>query len=155
VKKLLPAALVAAAVSGCGHAALPSAQQTTAQAVAAKAASTKFQPIIQYITANGQMGHSFVAPPNYPIRLQAYAIGDGPLTFNWSGWGVVMGYGDWATWVTPMIPGTYTIQLQARDNHGGMAWDTIWFTVRNRAAFAAAEVSDADKASAKGPKPQN
>ena len=151
MKKLLPAAIVAAVVSGCGtHAAVPTAQAPASKAVAAKA-DTKFQPIIQYVTANGQMGHSFVAPPNYPIRLQAYAMGDGPLTFNWSGWGVVMGYGDWATWVTPMIPGTYTIQLQVRDTHGGFAWDTLWFQVRNRSGLAPAELTDADKANAKGP----
>ncbi|MDB5097918.1 MAG: hypothetical protein JWM80_2339 [Cyanobacteria bacterium RYN_339] len=151
MKKLLAAALLAAAVSGCGtHAAAPAAQAPAAKAVTAQA-STKFQPIIHYITANGQMGQSFIAPPNYNIRLQAYATGDGPLTFNWQGWGIIMGFGDWANWVTPMMPGTYTVQLQARDNHGGLAWQTLWFTIRQRATLAPTELSAADKASAKGP----
>lgn len=157
MRKLIPAALAAVFVAGCGLA--PKAQapvrpQGFPQAAKTKAADKFLR--ITYVTANGLMGTSFKAPPNYWVRLQAYHSGDWNAQLDWT-WrafgGFMSGFNDRATWTTPGFEGTYTVDVQVRDRNNGWDWKTLYFQIEKDATgFEAIELSDEEKAAAKGPR---
>jgi hypothetical protein len=153
VKKLLLVALTAMTLAGCGTSrpnatVAPAANHTNA--LAAKSAE-RFPPMIQYVTANGMMGYSFVAPPNYPMQFMCWATGDGFLNYTWQAWGPIFGMNQYANWTTPYQPGNYNVQVWVRSQTGEATWANIYVQVRPQAKLAVQEMSDADKETAKKP----
>ncbi len=154
MRKLIAAATASLLVAGCGTAHMakaPVRQGQTAQAAKAKANDAFLR--ITYITANGLMGTSFTAPPNYQVRLRAYTTADwnAQLDWNWRAFGPIFGFNDSATWTTPSFDGTYTVDVQVRNRDNGWDWKTLYFRVQKNAKLAEAELDEADKAAAEGP----
>lgn len=157
MRKLIPAALLVAFVAGCGMspaAKAPVRAAGKAQA-ASQAADSRFLHI-SYITANGQMGTSFDAPPNLYVRFRAYTSApyNAQLDWTWRAFGGFMnGFNDQATWTTPSFDGTYTVDVQVRDRQSGWDWKTLYFRIKRDATeFTATTLSDAEKAKAQGPR---
>ncbi len=147
MKKLLSLAVLATALAGCGNI-HPLANAVGAAGVRAQNVQS-FPPVIEYVTANGIMGMSFTAPPNCPITFMCWATGSSPLTYQWTGWGPILGFGQTANWTSPMTAGTYDLQVWVRDMQGMSAWRDIWVQVQPQAqALATANLSAADKANA-------
>lgn len=154
MRKLLAVATASLFLAGCGM--TPSAQapaRTSRPAQAAKAPAADAFLRITYITANGLMGSSFTAPPNHRVRLRAYTSADwnAQLQWTWRAWGPIFGFNDTADWTTPMMDGTYTVDIQVRDRDNGWDWKTLYFRVQKDAALEATELTDAEKARARGP----
>lgn len=147
MRKLLPAALVLAVVAGCGVSPTSKAPVRAASKVAAQQAD-KFLHI-SYVTANGMMGTSFEAPPNHYIRLQAYtsAPWNAQLNWTWRSFGsFINGFNDRATWTTPPIEGSFTVDVQVRDKDNGFDWTTLYFQIKKQAAGVKA-VTEGDRGS--------
>lgn len=144
MKKLLIAALAATALAGCGTHATPLATTAKAGVAAAKSADRAL-PVIMYVTANGNMGTSFVTPPNFPIRLQCYAMGDSFLTYTWNAWGPIFNFGPTATWTSPSMPGMYTVQVYVHNQQGQQVYTNLWFQVQPGARLDATSFSETQK----------
>lgn len=151
MKKLLPFVFAAATLAGCGsHPVAPASAVrpgvTTAQAAKSDA---RFPLTIQYVTANGMMGTSFTAPPNYPIQFYCYTMGSGMLQFIWNAFGPIFNFGAQANWTTPSTEGLYTVQVwvSSMETHE-QAFQTLYVNIRNNAKLGITTLTDAEKATA-------
>lgn len=157
MRKLIAAATAALLVAGCGTALNQKAPARQAGPMAAKTTIAKPKAPtdaflrITYVTANGLMGSSFTAPPNYHVRLRAYTTADfnAQLDWTWRAWGPIFGFREEATWTTPMMDGTYTVDVQVRDRDNGWDWKTLYFRIQKDAKLAEAALTEAEKAAAK------
>lgn len=149
MNKLIPAAVAALLLAGCGTQRPVAPTSVQAQRPVVRSTDGKYMPIIHWITANGAIGHSFSAPPNQRIRFECMATGQGALTFDWRAWGPIFGMGPRAEWVAPFLPGTYQVEVTARDFQGYSARDWVWIQVRPMAKFEAIELDEKAKAGAK------
>ena len=127
------AALAAGALlAGCAHAPVSAPRPLSAPKAASTAKSSKYL-MIQYITGNGMMGTNFTIKEGEQLwlRAQAWDTDNRPITYNWSGFGVMGGFGETATfWGS--TPGSYMVNLNVRDDKGNSDWRMLTITVEKR-----------------------